>query len=1004
MKTSVSNINKGVLAPGNDLFRTLTETTSCAIFVVRKTFLYVNPAALAISGYSEEELLALSSWDEIIAPEHRDFVKSRGLARLQGEDIPARYEFKILHKNGEERWLDYTAERIDYEGSSAILGTAFDITDRRRTEEKLRHSEDKFSKSFHSSPAMIAISTADEGVFVDINETFQLIFGYTREQVIGKSSLELGIWKNYEDRQQTLGRVKRDGSVRGVEFPFLTSKGEERYLFGSAELVNFEGAMCLLMVAQDITEKRLHELEVVQREERIRRQQQALLALAKNEATSLGDTEVSFRMITRTASDALNVARVGIWLYDESSHSIVCAYQHDRREQDAIKGNALFMDDVPDYYKAIESNLLVTIENVAEDERTQQFPREYFIDNGIGAMLDAAIRIDGKFAGVLCHEHVGTARAWTLEEENFVAALAEMVTHVLDQKHKRKTEEDLYREQGLAQITLQSIGDGVVTTDMQGNVEYINPVAEELTGWKNREAIGKSFKEVFNLIDEETRFIAPDPVGQCIEKGRNIRLNSQPLLIHRDGDTEYSLEITASPIRNSEGSIIGAVLVFHDVTELRGLARQLAHQAAHDDLTGLANRREFEQRLELVLRHASQYHTQHVMCYLDLDQFKVVNDSCGHVAGDELLKQIASGLQHIMREQDTLARLGGDEFGILIKDGEIEPAKDIAERARKYINDFRFSWEDKVFEVGVSVGLVVINEQSGSLTDVLSAADSACYVAKDLGRNRVHVFEPDDIAIAERYGEMEWLQKINRAFEDDRFQLYYQTIVPLSERAKEEGAHCELLLRMQDLDGQLLMPQSFINAAERYHIMPTLDRWVIRTALVALGRTDVRQEIGTSTFAINLSGQSLGDAMFLNFVTEQLDQSSVDPERICFEITETAAIANFSLATHFISTLKEKGCRFALDDFGRGLSSFTYLKNLPVDYLKIDGSFVLDIIRDPIDYAMVEAINHLGHVMGKFTVAEAVENETILEMVKDLGADYAQGVGLSRPRPITSLL
>jgi diguanylate cyclase (GGDEF)-like protein len=442
--------------------------------------------------------------------------------------------------------------------------------------------------------------------------------------------------------------------------------------------------------------------------------------------------------------------------------------------------------------------------------------------------------------------------------------------------------------------------------------------------------------------------------------------------------------------------VIGAVLALHDVTVLRNMARQMAYQARHDPLTGLINRGEFELRLAQVLESARSGHTQHALCYLDLDQFKIVNDTCGHVAGDELLKQLTAQLQARVRETDTLARLGGDEFGILLEHCPMEEAAATADALRQVVKRFRFAWQDKLFDIGASIGLVPITAESGSLVDVMSAADSACYVAKDHGRNRIHVYQPEDSALVQRRGEMQWVHRVNRALGEDRFRLLYQRVLSLA--PGEADRYCEILVRMVDEHGEMVPPMAFIPAAERYQLMPALDRWVLNAALAAL-QTHAPALADISVCAVNLSGQSLCDDHFLTSVVGLLDDARIDPGRICFEITETAAIANLSRATRFINVLKGMGCRFALDDFGSGLSSFSHLKHLPVDFLKIDGAFVRDMAGDPVDAAMVEAINRIGHVMGIRTIAESVENDTTLAALRRLGVNFAQGSAIARPEP-----
>ena len=550
-------------------------------------------------------------------------------------------------------------------------------------------------------------------------------------------------------------------------------------------------------------------------------------------------------------------------------------------------------------------------------------------------------------------------------------------------------------------LYLGSIGDGVVTTDMNGDIEYMNTVAEQSTGWKLEDARGKPIVKVLKVVDEKTLESPPDPVILCLEKGKSTMLAGHLLLIHRYRNQRLSIEVNASPIRDSNSDITGVVLVFHDVTELRGLAKKMSYQATHDSLTGLINRREFEYRVKHALDHARNSDIRHALCYIDLDNFKVVNDTCGHIAGDELLKQLTIKLRLELREADTLARLGGDEFGVLLEGCSIENAYDPAENLRKIVENFRFVWDNKAFRVGASIGLVAITAESGTLTDVLSAADSACYLAKDQGRNRIHIYQPDDEAVVERHGQMQWVQRIQDVLEQHRFRLFFQPIAKLN-RMKDEmnTIHGEVLIRMLDENNELVGPGAFIPSAERYSLMPAIDRWVIENTfrMLTLDRERLLKKV--STCCINLSGQSLSDERFTDFLVNHIRNSGIPSSLLCFEITETSVIANLCNASSMISILRDMGCRFALDDFGVGLSSFSYLKNLPVDYLKLDGCFVKNMINDMIDMAMVKAINHIGHTMDIKTIAEFVEDEATLEAVRVIGIDYAQGYAIARPVPI----
>ena len=557
----------------------------------------------------------------------------------------------------------------------------------------------------------------------------------------------------------------------------------------------------------------------------------------------------------------------------------------------------------------------------------------------------------------------------------------------------------LFEQEERAQVTLHSIGDAVITTDGHAVVDYLNLVAEALTGWTTAEAQGRPLSEVFRIVDEQTRQPAPDPVARCLQEGKSGDLANPTVLIGRNG-REYDIDVTAAPIRGRDGQVLGAVLVFHNVTENRQLARQLEYDATHDALTGLVNRAEFERRLERALTSAQQYGARHALCYLDLDQFKVVNDTAGHAAGDELLRQINTLLSGMFRERDTLARIGGDEFGLLLENCPLERAQLIAQTVASHIHEHRFHWESRTYQIGVSIGLAPITAETQDTAQLLTQADVACYIAKELGRNRVHLYQREDSETAQRHGEILGAAGLRDALEQGRFRLHYQPIIPL--RALEPRPVCyEVLLRVAyksspDETSELVLPAAFIPAAERYGLMGAIDRWVIQTAFRdyanGIGRTGAR-------IAINLSGNSLSDETLLAFIEAQFAEHAFPPERVCFEITETAAIQNLRHALDLMAALKRRSSQFALDDFGSGLSSFHYLKSLPVDYLKIDGSFVKDMIDNARDDALVAAINQMSHTLDLQTVAEYVHCPAIVARLRELGVDYAQGYFFGRPAP-----
>ncbi len=572
------------------------------------------------------------------------------------------------------------------------------------------------------------------------------------------------------------------------------------------------------------------------------------------------------------------------------------------------------------------------------------------------------------------------------------------------QEKLRQANEALFESKELAEVTLHSIGDGVITTDHNGIVKTINPIAEQLTGWPQHEAEGKKISEVFFIVDGESGDkIVNDPVSRALSTGKVVLLEGHTKLITREGE-QFAIEDSAAPIRSKDGQILGAVLVFHDVTEQRQMAEKINYQATHDPLTGLMNRNAFELKIQHLLEDPfnDRDGSEHALLYLDLDQFKVVNDTCGHAAGDALLCQLSSLMQSRLRAGDTIARLGGDEFAIILPHCPLDRALHCAEKIRQAVQEYRFLWHGNTFSVGVSIGLVPFRGGQQNHQDIMAAADQACFAAKDRGRDRVHVYQPDDKELARRRQEMNWVAKIHRALERNAFELFYQTIELVREGSKTL-THYEILLRMRDEAGDLVPPGAFLPAAERYDLMGLIDRWVIQHFFLWLAAHPAHlRELHLA--GINISGISVSDPHFLAFLTNQFKVTGIPAVKICFEITETVAIANLSQAKEMIQALKELGCCFALDDFGSGMSSFGYLKHMPVDYLKIDGGFVRDIANDPIDYALVKSINEIGHIMGKLTIAEFVENGEILANLREIGVDLAQGYGISKPKPISNLV
>ncbi len=566
---------------------------------------------------------------------------------------------------------------------------------------------------------------------------------------------------------------------------------------------------------------------------------------------------------------------------------------------------------------------------------------------------------------------------------------------ITDITARKRAEQAVFAEKERAQVTLESIGDAVISTDAEGRIEYINPVAESLTAWSLAEARGQPVAAVLNLVNENTREPLESSLDGVLGRAGGVIPADHAVLITKSGH-EVAIQESAAPISDRQGRVIGAVVVFHDVTKERRLRRALSWQASHDALTGLINRREFDNRLHAALLSAQRGEGSCALLYIDLDQFKVVNDTCGHQAGDRLLRDVTGLLQTGVRASDTIARLGGDEFGVLLEGVTAEQATRIAEGVRQAIRDFRFQWGTSTLSVGASIGIVQIGAETESVASVMSAADIACYAAKDAGRNRIHVYGADNVANHHR--EMHWVSRVTRAAEDDRLELFFQPIVAVG--APQRAFH-ELTVRLRDDSGELVAPTEFIPAAERYNVMSAIDRWVVGRALELL-RERARAGRPLPMLAVNISGTSLNEQSFVDFVLQSVGEPQL-AAALCFEITETAAVTSLSNARFLMSELKARGCKFSLDDFGTGVSSFVYLKSLPVDYLKIDGQFISHITQDPVSRSMVEAITKVGRALGIATVAECVESEAVLQALKAIGIDYAQGFHLARPRPVSEL-
>jgi diguanylate cyclase (GGDEF)-like protein/PAS domain S-box-containing protein len=562
-----------------------------------------------------------------------------------------------------------------------------------------------------------------------------------------------------------------------------------------------------------------------------------------------------------------------------------------------------------------------------------------------------------------------------------------------------QSQEALFHEKERAQVTLHSIAEGVITTDLKGAIDYMNPVAERISGWSLSEAAGKPVYEILHGSYDQR---ANAEYATTALGARAGAAGAKTLtFINRDG-RELKLDHLTSPIRNRNNEIIGTVMVFRDITETHVLEKRLEYQARHDMLTGLTNRAAFEERLQTVLEQQQHDNVEYALCYIDLDQFKVINDTCGHSAGDQLLRQVKNiMLSKIRRHRDTLARFGGDEFVLLLEECSAEHAVRIARVICEAIQQHRFLYDNKSFALGASIGVVPITPETRNVNDALSMADNACYIAKEKGRGRIHVYNINDQELIKRRGEMHVVAKINHAFEHEGFSLFYQPIMALG-ASNSHHTHIEILLRMRDESGDWISPAFFLPAAERYNVATKIDRWVVESTLRWFAHNPAALE-RLATCSINLSGLTFCDETFIAFIARMFKECQLPPEKFCFEITETAAIRNLQEASEFIGRIRDLGCSFALDDFGSGMSSYAYLKNLPVDFLKVDGMFIKGMLEDPIDHAMVKSINDIGHVFGLKTIAEYVETDELISELRKIGLDFVQGYAISKPQSISTL-
>lgn len=935
--------SKLALMQSEEKYRSIVETTAewiCEIDVLTGKHTYCNPAIEAIMGYTAEEFLGMDMLD-LIAESDRQRIEAYISQCVADKCGWQKLAIQCQHKDGSVRHLESNATAV-FDVEDNLIGFRVlnhDITERKQAEQTLRKSEDLLRRYFDAGLVGMSIATADK-TWLHVNDAYCKMLGYSQEELQALSWQDLthpdDLAASYVVHEQI---VAGEIDHYSIDKRYIRKNGEIIYCTLSAECFrNEDGTLDSIVVfVQDITDRNLAEQALRKSKEQLQ------LALE-------GADMATWELVINTGENIHSERWATMRGYhpDEAMIDFQTWTQH-LHPQDKQRVLTDWADHLAGKIPAFECEYRLSIKTggwmwVMDRGRILDF-------DAMGKPLRAA----------------GT---------------------VVDITELKQATEEIHK----LSLSVKHSPNIVIITDKDTRIEYVNPKFTEITGYTEQEALGQKPSLIASM---DTPAETYENLWETILAGKEWR--GELLNKKKNGELYWSSQIIF-PIMDADGVINNYVSLHDDITEARIVSDQLSFQATHDLLTGLINRHEFEQRLQRALINAQEKDAEHVMCFLDLDQFKVINDTSGHVAGDELLRQLGSLLSESIRQRDTIARLGGDEFGILMEHCPLHKALHVAEDIRSTIEGFRFEWEGKTHSIGVSIGIAPISMSSQDITEIMKQADSACYAAKDAGRNRIHVYRDDDSALAQRRGEIRWVPEIHAALMEDRFMLYAQPIVAVAS-SKQINNRYEILIRMKNTDGELINPGAFLPAAERYNLSTRIDLWVIEHVFQWLANNPGHAE-NIDSLSVNLSGTSLGDKPLLKYIIEQFEASKLAPAKITFEVTETATISNLAQATFFISELREFGCHFALDDFGSGLSSFAYLKNLPIDALKIDGMFVRDMVQDKTDYAMVKMINELGHIMGMQTIAEFVEDDLIFQKLKDIGVDYAQGYHLGKPQPL----
>ncbi len=931
-------------------FRTLSESSPLGVFATDAEggYTYTNGRWQEIYGLSADEATG-TGWSNTLHPDDRQAVFAEW-QRTAAERLDFDMEFRVQRADGSVRHVRSMSRPIlDHDGRvTSYVGSVTDVTDRNMREVQLRRSEQLLNRTGELADVGGWELDLATGALMWSTQTCRIHGVPDEYQPRLDEAINFYAPEARPVIEAAVAQAIADGSGWDLELPFIQASGARIWVraVGYAEFSG-EKPVRLLGAFQNVTQR------VEQRR----------------------DLETTHdRMSLATESGGIGVwdfdVRTGELLWDPRMYHLYGLSPSSETAAYGLWLRHLHPDDRADTEEALRLALA----------GTREFRTEFRIiwENGSVHHLRAAARVTRDDSGAALRM-VGVN--WD------VTSLHQLAAELADQHE-------------LLRVTLQSIGDAVITTDGAGCVTWLNPIAERMTGLRSADAIGMPLTAVFHIVHSETREPAINPVTVCLGTEQTQSLAPSTVLISRAGE-EYGIEDSAAPIRSAQGTVLGAVLVFHDVTEQRRLTGEMSHRAAHDVLTGLLNRTEFENRLQRTLDQARENGTEHAMLFIDLDQFKLVNDTCGHSVGDMLLQQIARLLTAAVRGGDIVARVGGDEFAVILPHCTSEQAHRVAQQICDSMDDYRFVHDGRRFRIGTSIGLVPVDSRWATIATALQAADTSCYAAKDAGRNRVHAWFESDHATSTRHGDVAWAARLEEALDQSLFVLHAQRIETLG--AEQHGLHAEVLIRMQEVDGTLIPPGAFLPAAERFHLATRVDRWVLQHVLDALSTLPDLARV--HTLCVNVSGQSIGDRAFHRQALAALATAGRGVcERLCLEITETTAATNMADASAFIEQVRTLGVRIALDDFGAGASSFGYLKTLAVDMLKIDGQFIKDLLDDPLDDAAVRCFVDVARVVGVKTVAEFVETPEVHARVRELGIDFAQGFLLHRPEPLALVL